>query len=78
VLGCNVADESEQPLEPLFLDIKAAAKIAGVSPDTLKVAIHKGSLQAKMTGVNMQGDPVGKYLMTREALMAWFETLPDA
>jgi hypothetical protein len=62
----------------MFLDLKAAAKIAGVSVDTLKAAIHNGTLRAKRSGVNEHGDPVGKYLVTRDALTAWFETLPDA
>jgi hypothetical protein len=64
--------------EPMFLDRKAAAKAAGVSVDLLTAAIRKGTLRAKRTGVNEHGDPTGKYLITREALSAWFDTLESA
>jgi hypothetical protein len=64
--------------EPMFLDRKAAAKAAGVSVDLLTAAIRTGRLKAKRTSVNEFGDPTGKYLITRKALDAWFETLEDA
>ena len=61
-------------LEPLFLTREQAAQVCGVSVDTIKRAINKGALRAKRTGA----DGGGKYLITREALMAWFDGLVDA
>ena len=61
-------------LEPMFLTREQAAQVAGVSLDTIKRAIGKGALRAKRTGA----DGGGKYLITREALMEWFDGLVDA
>lgn len=61
-------------LEPMFLTREQAAQVAGVSLDTIKRAIGKGALRAKRTGA----DGGGKYLITREALMEWFDGLIDA
>ena len=62
----------------MFLDRKAAAKTAGVSVETIARAIAAGTLRAKRTGKNKDGDGVGKYLIRRADLEAWFETLADA
>jgi hypothetical protein len=64
--------------EPILLDLKAAVPIAGVSKDLLIAAIKKGTLVAVRSGVNEDGDPVGKYLVTRDWLVAWSKTLESA
>jgi len=64
--------------EQLFLDRKAAAKTAGVSTDLITAAIKSGKLRAKRSGKNADNEPVGKYLISREALLEWFDTLEDA
>lgn len=68
--------------EQLFMDRKAAAKTTGLSVDVLTSAIKAGKLRAKRSGVRVLDDgtevPVGKYLITREALMEWYDQLEDA
>lgn len=51
-----------------------AAQICGVSLDTIRRAINKGTLRAKRTGANGGG----KYLITEQAIRDWLETLDDA
>lgn len=51
-----------------------AAQVCGVSVDTIRRAINKGTLRAKRTGVNGGG----KYLITESAMRDWLETLEDA
>lgn len=57
--------------------ITEAAEVAGVSPDTIKRAIHatvptpeRPSLRAKKLGA--------KYLVLADDLRAWLQSLPDA
>jgi hypothetical protein len=64
--------------QPMFLDRKSSAKTVGVSVDLITASIKKGTLRAKRSGKNAKGEPVGKYLISRDALLAWFETLEDA
>ena len=64
--------------EQLFMDRKAAAKACGGSVDLITKAIAAGKLRAKRTGKNADGDPVGKYLVSRSALEDWFSGLEDA
>jgi len=64
--------------DTLYLDRKAAAKACGVSPDYITKAIKAGKLRAKRSGKNEDGDPVGKYLVSRVALEEWFSGLEDA
>jgi hypothetical protein len=78
VLAGQVADEPARLAEPMFMDRKTAAKTAGVSVDLIAQAIHMGTLRAKRSGKNEAGEPVGKYLISRDALRDWFDTLPDA
>ncbi|HJR88962.1 MAG TPA: excisionase family DNA-binding protein [Aeromicrobium sp.] len=59
---------------PLFLTREQAAEACNVSLDTIRRAIGKGTLRAKRTGDNGGG----KYLISPDALQAWFEELPDA
>lgn len=64
--------------DPLFLDRKTAAKTAGVSVDLITQAINKGTLKAKRSGANKDGEGVGKYLIRRSDLDDWFDGLVDA
>lgn len=63
-----------------FLKLKDAAKVAGVSADTLARAIHAGDLKAKKSAKDEKGRAkTGGMLLVRVAdLDAWFEGLPDA
>ena len=58
----------------LFFTREEAARMAGVSLDTIRRAINSGKLRAKRTGK----DGGGKYLVSRAALEAWFDSLEDA
>lgn len=58
----------------MFFTREEAAKAAGVSLDTVRRAINAGTLRAKRTGA----EGGGKYLVSAEALTAWFEQLQDA
>lgn len=54
--------------------IPEAAKEYGVSVDTIKRHIAKGTLRAKRTGENGGGH----HLISAKALEDWFESLADA
>lgn len=58
---------------PLFLTLREAAKVTGVSADTLQKNIHAGRLKAKKTA-----STGGKTLVRVADLEAWFEGLVDA
>lgn len=58
---------------PLFLTLREAARVTGVSRDTLKRDIHRGRLKAKITAANG-----GKILIRVSDLDAWFDGLGDA
>lgn len=62
----------------LALDMDEAADAVGVSKETIRRAIHAGSLKAKRSGKNGDGDGSGKYLVAVSALEDWFENLVDA
>lgn len=61
--------------KPLFLTLAQAAKVAGVSADTLSRAIHADGnpLRAKRTA-----RIGGKFLIRVSDLEAWFDGLEDA
>ena len=58
---------------PMFLTLKQAAAVTGVSADTLSRNIHAGTLRAKKTAATG-----GKTLVRIEDLETWFEGLEDA
>lgn len=58
---------------PKFLTLRDAAKVTGVSTDTLTRAIHAGKLKAKKTSANG-----GKTLVRVSDLDAWFDGLVEA
>lgn len=60
--------------DKMFFTREEAARVAGVSLDTIRRSINKGTLRAKRTGDNGGG----KYLVSRAALADWFDQLPDA
>jgi len=71
--------------EQISLDLGQAAKLCGVSRDTLLRAIARGELRAKRSTKRerdslsgKKGDPAGKHLVTRKAREAWFNSLEDA
>ncbi len=56
-----------------------AAALVGLSEDTIGKALRGGTLRAKRTGKRRQdGKVTGSYLISRDALLAWFEELEDA
>lgn len=60
--------------DPMFLTRKQAGEITNTSEDTIRRAINKGTLRAKRVGDAKNA----RYLVSREALQAWFEQLDDA
>lgn len=58
---------------PLFLTLKQAARVTGLSPDTLSRYIHAGELRAKKTAKTG-----GKTLIRASDLETWFDGLVDA
>lgn len=65
--------------EQMFLTREQAAQVAGVSLDTIRRSINRGALEAKRTGWDEEKQvATGRYLIDREALVAWFRGLPDA
>lgn len=61
-------------IAPMFLTREQAAEACNVSVDTIRRAINSGRLRAKRTGENGGG----KYLISPDALRAWFDELEDA
>lgn len=65
--------------ESMFLTREEAARVAGVSLDTIRRAVNRGDLRAKRTGYDEEKKvATGKYLIDRQALRDWFDGLADA
>ena len=62
------------PDQPIAYTREGATEVVPVSIDTITRAINSGALRAKRTGANGGG----KYLISRDALLSWFEQLEDA
>lgn len=62
------------PKPQKYFTLPEAAQHMRVAPDTIERAIHSGRLRAKKSGANGGG----KYLISGDALDAWFEGLVDA
>lgn len=62
----------------LFMTKAAAAEACSVSEDTILRAIRSGRLRAKRSGKDAAGNPSGVYLISEDALRAWFDGLEDA
>jgi excisionase family DNA binding protein len=63
--------------QALAYTLDEAARLCGVSRDTMYRAVKSGMLRAKRTSRDELGDPVGKILILRKDLEAWLEDLPD-
>ncbi len=63
-----------------FLTLREAAKVTGVSADTLRKAIHAGHLRAKHSAKDEKGNAKtgGKLLVRPADLDSWFDGLADA
>jgi len=59
--------------ERIAYNLDEAAELVGLARATLQAAIRGGRLRAKRTG-----EKRGIYLISHEALTAWFESLEDA
>lgn len=62
----------------LAFNIDEAAAACGVSRDTIKRAINKGSLKAAKSSKDKDGNPTGKYVITAANLQAWLDGLEAA
>lgn len=58
--------------------IPEAAELYGVTDKTIRSAIHSGDLRAKRQSRDRDGNGVGKYLVSAQALDKWFQSLADA
>jgi hypothetical protein len=68
---------TEPTLPRIAVTRQEAAKMLGVSPDTIKAAKNAGRLRAK--AVSLRGDgQVTKELYSVDDLRAWFEGLESA
>lgn len=65
-------------LPKLSYSVAEAAKVTGVSPDTIKRAIRADLLKAKRSTIDKHGVPGGKYLILHGDLVAWLDGLEAA
>jgi len=64
--------------ERMFFTTAQAAEATGLSVSTIEGYLRSGALKAKRSGRDPDGNPAGRYVITRQALMDWFESLEDA
>jgi hypothetical protein len=64
--------------EPISYSLKMAAAATGLSETYLKARIGDGTLKAKRSGENSDGEPAGKYLVLARDLEAFVAELVDA
>lgn len=65
----------------LAYTVEEAAAEVGLSADVIRQAIHaegRHKLQAKRSGVNKNGEPVGRFVILHADLVAWLEGLEAA
>lgn len=67
----------------LAYDVKGAAALCGLSPDSIKRAIESGALRAKALNAtaaaeHRKSEKVGKLLIRHDDLAAWLDGLEDA
>ena len=65
-------------MTPISYDLKGAAEVTGLSQSYFKRAIEEGELKAKRSGVDADGNPVGKYVIKATDLKAFVDGLVDA
>ncbi|MFT3871576.1 MAG: hypothetical protein QM714_02850 [Nocardioides sp.] len=63
---------------PISYSLAGAALATGLSKATLDRAIKAGHLQAKKSSIDEDGNPVGSWVITADALRAYVDGLPDA
>jgi hypothetical protein len=69
---------STATLPRLALGRTDAARICGVSTETLTREVKAGRLKAKRSGKDADGNPAGRYLFFLDDLRAWLDGLDDA
>jgi excisionase family DNA binding protein len=62
----------------LFYTREEAAEVTRLSKGTIDRYLRSGELKAKRSARDADGNPAGKVLISRDALMEWFEGLEDA
>lgn len=65
-------------MSPISYSLKMASAATGLSETYLKARIAEGSLQAKRSERDGDGNPVGKYVILAAALEAFVAELIDA
>jgi hypothetical protein len=63
---------------PISYSLKTAAAATGLSETYLKARIGDGTLKAKRSGENGDGEPAGKYVILARHLEAFIAELVDA
>ena len=64
--------------ERMFYTTAQAAEATGLSVSTIEGYLRSGALKAKRSGRDADGNPAGRYVIAREALIEWYEALEDA
>lgn len=65
-------------MQPVAYSVATAAQATGLSQTRIKAAIHSGALRSKRSSVNEDGEPCGKYVIPRQELERFVESLEDA
>jgi hypothetical protein len=64
--------------QALAYHLDDAARLCGLSRESLYRAIKSGDLPAKRTSIHKEtGEPTGRILVLRTELERWLEALPD-
>ena len=63
---------------PVSYSMAGAVAASGLSVASLKRAIKAGTLRAKKSAVDADGNPAGVWLITHAALAAYVDSLADA
>lgn len=64
--------------DPLAYSMAGAVEASGMSKSALERAIRDGRLKAKKSSVDEDGNPVGVWVIKRDALEAFIDGLVDA
>lgn len=63
---------------PVSYSMAGAVAASGLSKSTLERAIKAGTLRAKKSSADEDGNPTGVWLITHAALAAYVDSLADA
>lgn len=69
-----VPPQAVAPVARVSLTIEEAAEACGVGTDTIRKHIRQGALHAKRAGPGTGG----RFIVSPDALRAWYDALPDA